>query len=115
MLYYKVPITDGQTDCSAGSVLCCAYPQGNYMICKFESVSNVGSNWVEITAEEFEANCPDFPDFPAPLDTLPMASADTLGGVKIGEGLAIDENGVLSVTITGEISAALNEMDEVIG
>lgn len=32
--------------------------------------------------------------------TLPIASSTTLGGVKIGEGLAIDENGVLSVTAT---------------
>lgn len=30
--------------------------------------------------------------------TLPAATADTLGGIRIGEGLAIDENGVLSVT-----------------
>lgn len=28
--------------------------------------------------------------------TLPVASADTLGGVKIGSGLAIDSDGVLS-------------------
>lgn len=30
--------------------------------------------------------------------TLPTASADALGGVKIGDNLAIDENGVLSAT-----------------
>ena len=30
--------------------------------------------------------------------TLPVASANTLGGVKIGPGLAIDEDGVLSAT-----------------
>ena len=30
--------------------------------------------------------------------TLPMASADALGGVKIGENLTIDANGVLSAT-----------------
>ncbi len=29
---------------------------------------------------------------------LPVASADTLGGVKIGEGVSIDANGVLSVS-----------------
>lgn len=29
---------------------------------------------------------------------LPTASADTLGGVKVGENLSIDENGVLSAT-----------------
>ena len=30
--------------------------------------------------------------------TLPIASADTLGGVKIGEGISIDENGVISTS-----------------
>ena len=28
---------------------------------------------------------------------LPIASEDTLGGIKVGEGLLIDENGVLSI------------------
>lgn len=56
MFYYKVPIINGQTDCSAGSVLCCAYPQGDYMVCQFESVATVGPGWVKITAEEFEEN-----------------------------------------------------------
>ncbi len=32
--------------------------------------------------------------------TLPIASDTSLGGIKIGDGLAIDENGVLSVTAT---------------
>ena len=31
--------------------------------------------------------------------TVPMASASTLGGIKVGTGLAIDANGVLSVNI----------------
>ena len=31
--------------------------------------------------------------------TLPIASADTLGGVKIGDGLEIAESGVLSVDV----------------
>lgn len=64
MLYYKVPIVDGQVECSAGSILCCAYPQGDYMVCKFESVATVGAEWVEITEEEFERDFPedDFPD-----------------------------------------------------
>lgn len=97
MLYYRVPIVAGKVDCSAGSILCCAYPKGDYMVCKFESVANVGANWVEITAEEFEYDCPDFPA--SPPGTLPVASADTLGCVKIGDGLTIDENGVLSVSL----------------
>lgn len=40
----------------------------------------IGSGDIEITA------------------TLPVASSDTLGGVKIGEGISIDENGVISVS-----------------
>ena len=35
--------------------------------------------------------------------TLPVASADTLGGVKIGAGLASDEEGVLSATGGGDL------------
>lgn len=40
----------------------------------------IGSGDIEITA------------------TLPVASSETLGGVKIGEGISIDENGVISVS-----------------
>ena len=32
--------------------------------------------------------------------TLPIASPTTLGGVKVGNGLAIDENGVLSLNVS---------------
>lgn len=32
--------------------------------------------------------------------TLPTASASVLGGVKVGTGLAIDENGVLSLNVS---------------
>lgn len=35
---------------------------------------------------------------------LPIASAETLGGVKIGENLKIDENGVLSVDTASEMA-----------
>lgn len=61
MRYYKIPIINGVFDYPVGCVLCCAYPQGTDMICKFETCPEVGPGWVEITAEEFEANCPDFP------------------------------------------------------
>ena len=37
---------------------------------------------------------------------LPIASADTLGGVKIGENLSITEDGVLSSTASGDVSAS---------
>ena len=76
MLYYKVPVVNGVTDCSAGSILLCAYPQGGYMVCKFESVANVGTNWVEITEDEFEANRPDFPDN-IPYPPIPISEGGT--------------------------------------
>lgn len=38
---------------------------------------------------------------------LPVASADTLGGVKVGTGLAIDEEGVLSVPVVAANGLAL--------
>ena len=138
MLYYKIPIVEGRVDCSAGSILCCAYPQGNYMVCKFESVATVGSKWVEITADEFEANCPSWSSGidTAPVESpekmylriregllewssdgvtwtavsgeggtyvLPIASTDTLGGIKVGTGLTIDEKGVLSAVGGGDL------------
>lgn len=37
---------------------------------------------------------------------LPIASANTLGGVKIGENLSITEDGVLSSTASGDVSAS---------
>ena len=40
------------------------------------------------------------------LTDLPIASADTLGGVKIGENLSITEDGVLSSTASGDVSAS---------
>lgn len=37
--------------------------------------------------------------------TLPTASTNTLGGIKVGNNLSIDENGVLSATATSELDA----------
>ena len=42
------------------------------------------------------------------LTDLPIASADTLGAVKIGENLSITEDGVLSSTASGDVSASGN-------
>jgi len=39
--------------------------------------------------------------------TLPAATADTLGGVKVGSGLAIDEEGVLSVPVVAANGLAI--------
>ena len=38
---------------------------------------------------------------------MPVASADTLGGVKVGSGLAIDEEGTLSVPVVAANGLAL--------
>lgn len=38
-----------------------------------------------------------------PTAPLPIASSEILGGIKIGENLKIDENGVLSVDIATEM------------
>lgn len=40
------------------------------------------------------------------LTSIPVASANDLGGVKVGTGLAIDANGVLSVTSAGSVAWA---------
>jgi hypothetical protein len=39
--------------------------------------------------------------------TLPIASASTLGGIKVGTNLAINAGGVLSVTLTEGLSESL--------
>lgn len=43
--------------------------------------------------------------------TLPIASADTLGGIKIGENLNIDENGVVSASGGGSKYLYFNKND----
>lgn len=55
-------------------------------------VQNAGSSLTELTAEKG-------------LTELPIASANTLGAVKIGENLSITEDGVLSSTAGGDVSA----------
>ena len=44
--------------------------------------------------------------------TLPVASADTLGGVKIGSGLAIDNNGVLSSSGSDVFYVSISGVDQ---
>lgn len=43
--------------------------------------------------------------------SLPIASDQTLGGIKIGFGLTIDENGIVSIS-SGGISSDIEEMTE---
>lgn len=61
MVYYKIPISDGVFDYPAGCVLCCAYPYDGYMYCKFESITTIGTDWIQITESEFDVRCPEFP------------------------------------------------------
>ena len=56
--------------------------------------SNIGAASVEAVSQLSEEKA-DKADIPDPY-TLPVASADTLGGVKVGNGLRVDADGVLS-------------------
>ncbi|PTN08033.1 hypothetical protein C8N47_11173 [Mangrovibacterium marinum] len=45
-------------------------------------------------------------------DNLPVASPSALGGVKVGDGLSIDANGVLSANVTGGVSSWIELTDK---
>ena len=70
---------------------------------------NVQSNW-----DEADSQSPQYiqnkPSIPAPY-TLPTASAETLGGVKVGSGLSMNE-GVLSAEGGGGVSFPIIKSDE---
>lgn len=61
MVYYKIPLSGG-LNYPAGCILVCAYTYNGYEYCKFEKVTEVGSNWVSISESEFNVRCPDFPE-----------------------------------------------------
>ncbi|MCQ3908914.1 MAG: hypothetical protein MJ200_05325 [Mycoplasmoidaceae bacterium] len=42
--------------------------------------------------------------------TLPKASANNLGGIKIGDGLSIDSDGVVSADVSGEIPTKVSQL-----
>ena len=46
---------------------------------------------------------------------LPIASSETLGGIKVGANLSIDENGVLSATGSGDLIYANYDAEFIIG
>ena len=48
-----------------------------------------------------------------PSYTLPAASAQTLGGIKVGNGRTVDENGVLSATSLGITGAAVGQIGRI--
>lgn len=58
---------------------------------------NVQSDWNQ-TDDKKEDYIKNKPSIPAPY-TLPVATADILGGVKVGDGLMADEAGKLSLNI----------------
>ena len=45
--------------------------------------------------------------------SLPIASADTLGGIKVGQNLSIDQNGTLSATGGGGGASSLDDLSDV--
>ena len=92
MLYYKIPLTDNCFDYPAGCILCCGYPLDGYYYCKFESVTEVGSDWVEITEAEFDENCPDFPPPEAPPVQEVIATSAAL------------EDGSITLTLPASVS-----------
>lgn len=82
MVYYKIPLTGG-FDYPAGCILICAYTYGSYEYCKFERVTEVGSDWVPITESEFNVRCPDFPEPVAPPVQEAIAISTALSGGSI--------------------------------
>lgn len=80
MVYYKIPLTGG-LDYPAGCILVCSYTYGGYQYCKFERVTEVGSDWVLVTEAEFNVRRPEFPE-PAmpPVQEIIATSAALSGG-----------------------------------
>lgn len=83
MVFYKIPLAGG-LDYPAGSILICSYTYGGYQYCKFERVTEVGSNWVLITESEFNVRCPEFPE-PAtpPAQEVIATSAQIVDGAIV--------------------------------
>ena len=96
----KAPVTsvDGET----GAVLTNAVKTTAQNLTdtqKQQARSNIGAG-----TSSFSGSYNDLSDKPTPY-TLPVASSTTLGGVKVGAGLNITENGVLSATGGGTADA----------
>lgn len=53
------------------------------------------------------------PSGPGSLFTLPIATEDTLGGVKIGEGIGVTVDGTISADATGAIQKQMATQDEI--
>lgn len=81
MVYYKIPLSGG-LHYPTGCILCCAYTYDGYEYCKFERVTEVGSNWVPITEAEFDVLCPEFPTPSAPASTKRITEIGEKNGMK---------------------------------
>lgn len=81
MIYYKIPLSGG-LNYPAGCILRCAYTYDGYEYCKFERVTEVGSNWVPITEAEFNVLCPEFPTPSAPASTKHITETGEKNGMK---------------------------------
>lgn len=98
MLYYKIPIVDGTFDYPTGCLLCCGYSLYGYYYCKFETCPEVGSDWVKITAEEFNANCPDFSIMDGdPLEPVHVTANKTLDELDANRFLSIDAAATITI------------------
>lgn len=59
-----------------------------------------------------KSDIPTIPEIPEPY-TLPVASADTLGGVKVGEGLTVDQTGKMETEVKkADIDKLSKEIDK---
>lgn len=102
MVYYKILIVDGVFDYPAGCILCCAYPLYGYMYCKFERITEARLDWIEITAEEFDANCPEFSVTDGdPLNPVHVYGNKTLDLTDANRFLSVDA--AATITIPAEI------------
>ena len=95
MVYYKIPLSGG-LNYPAGCILVCAYTYGGYEYCKFERVTEVGSNWVTITESEFNVRCPEFPDpIPEPVQEVIATAARMVDGSIVLELPRLVDDGTL--------------------
>lgn len=109
MVYYRIPIDTG-LDFPAGCILCCAYPYGGEMYCKFERVTSVGTNWIKITESEFEVRCPDFPapDLPPAQEVIATSATIASGSLVLALPASVDTGTLVKFTAPCACSAVTN-------
>lgn len=108
MLYYKIPFkTGGAFTYPDGCILVCAFYATEYMYCKFEKVTSVGSGWVAITESEFDVRCPDFPapDFPPVQEVIATSATIASGSVVLALPASVDTGTLVKFTAPCTCSA----------